>query len=67
MLFMWMDLAVVWINHTGRVVDVRLARRWRSFYVPKLPARYILEAHIDRIHDFQVGDQIEISSDQDGK
>lgn len=66
MLFMWMDLAVVWINHTGRVVDVRLARRWRFIYMPKLPACYILEAHVDRIHDFQVGDQVEINFDQAG-
>lgn len=67
MLFMWMDLAVVWINHTGRVVDVRLARRWRFIYMPKQPARYILEANVDRIHDFQVGDQVEINFDQAGK
>lgn len=67
MLFMWIDLTVVWVNRAGQVVDVRLARRWRSFYVPKLPASYVLEIHTDRIHDFQVGDQVEIRSNDVGK
>lgn len=54
-----MDLAVAWIDDTGEVVDVRLARRWRPIYVPKRPARYILEMAASRLKDFRIGDKVE--------
>lgn len=53
-----MDLAIVWINTEGDVVDLRLARRWRPIYVPEKPARYILEMAPERLEDFQVGDKV---------
>lgn len=37
MMFMWIDLAVIWLNSEGEVVDTRLARRWRLAYVPRRP------------------------------
>jgi uncharacterized membrane protein (UPF0127 family) len=55
----FIDLAVAWINEAGEVVDVRLARRWRPIYVPKRPARYILEMSPSRLNDFRVGDKVE--------
>ena len=60
MLAVFMDLAVVWINTDGDVVDLRLARRWRPIYVPQSPARYVLEMAPDRLADFQVGDKVRI-------
>lgn len=62
MAFMWIDLCVVWINSTGEVVDVKLARCWRPVYVPKQPARYILELDSSRLHDFMIGDQVIIEN-----
>jgi uncharacterized protein len=59
MLGVFIDLAVAWINDAGEVVDVRLARRWRPIYIPKLSARYILEMSPSRLNDFKVGDKIE--------
>lgn len=53
MLFVPFDLAVVWINSAGRVVDKVRARPWRPFYGPSAPARFILETHpdfLDRIN-----------------
>ena len=58
MLAVWMDLAVVWINSNGRVVDTRLAKRWRPAYVPRKPARYVLEMAPERLDDFKIGDQV---------
>jgi len=58
MLFVWMDLAVVWINSAGKVVDLCLARRWRPAYIPKKPARYVLEMTPARLQDFKIGDDI---------
>jgi uncharacterized membrane protein (UPF0127 family) len=59
MLFVWMDLAVVWINSAGEVVDVRLARHWSLVYVPQCPARYVLETAPARLDEFRVGDRIQ--------
>jgi uncharacterized membrane protein (UPF0127 family) len=59
MLFVFMDLAVVWINSRNVVADIVLARAWRPFYAPRQPARYILEIHPDRIGEFKIGDRIE--------
>lgn len=56
MLFMNFDIAVVWIDHEYRVVDVRLAKRWRPAYIPAKPAQYILETHPDQLKNFQTGD-----------
>ncbi len=59
MFFVFMDLAVVWINSEKVVADVTLARTWRPFYAPRRPARYILEIHPDRLQEFRTGDRIE--------
>lgn len=60
MLFMWMDLAVVWINSSFRVVDTRLARRWRLAYFSRAPARYVLEMSPENLDYFKIGDQVVI-------
>jgi uncharacterized membrane protein (UPF0127 family) len=59
MLFVFMDLAVIWINTEKVVVDTILARAWKPAYVPKQPARYILEIHPDRLNEFKIGDRVE--------
>ena len=60
MLFMCIDLAVVWINSTYQVVDVKYARRWRLIYTPKSPAKYVLELPAERLEEFHIGDQLQI-------
>lgn len=64
MLFMAMDLAVVWINKKLEVVDVCLAQRWRPAYIPKKPACYVLETHPDRLADFNIGDKVRFDEAQ---
>lgn len=61
MFMMWMDLTIVWINAQHQVVDVRPAYRWKSVLVPQAPASYVLELPIERLPDFQIGDEIKIS------
>ncbi len=58
MMFMWMDLAVIWINSELKVVDTVLARRWKLAYLPKQPAKYVLEAPVTCLPDFNIGDQV---------
>ncbi len=58
MMFMWMDLAVIWINSELQVVDIVLARRWKLAYLPKQPAKYVLETGVHRLNDFCIGDKV---------
>lgn len=58
MLFMRTDLAVVWLDGEGVVVDVCLARRWHPAYFPARPAREVLELSPARLGDFSVGDRL---------
>jgi uncharacterized membrane protein (UPF0127 family) len=58
MFFMNFDIAAIWINDRYKVVDKQIARRWRPYYAPSQPARFILELHPSRIEDFNIGDQI---------
>jgi uncharacterized membrane protein (UPF0127 family) len=59
MLFMFIDLAVVWINTAYQVVDIKYARRWRLMYAPQSPAKYVLELPAKRFEEFQIGDQLQ--------
>ena len=65
MMFMRIDLAVVWINRDFEVVDRVLARKWKLSYVPRLPARYVLETGVTRLNDFMVGDKVSFEEIQD--
>ena len=66
MLGVWMDLAVVWMNASQVVVDVRLARRWRPVYLPVQPARYVLEMAAEHQADFKIGDRIKFEETELG-
>ena len=58
MMFMWMDLGVIWINHEFVVVDQVLARRWKLAYFPKTAARYVLETGVSHLSDYKIGDRV---------
>ena len=60
MFFVFMDLAVIWINSENLVVDMVLARAWHPIYIPHAPARFILEIHPARLGEYQIGDKIEL-------
>mgnify|MGYP005642693237 CR=1 FL=1 len=62
MMFMNYNIAAIWINSQMEVVDVQLAKRWHLSYVPKAPASFILETHLDRIYDFIIGDILQFES-----
>lgn len=58
MLGMRFDLTVVWLDEAHRVVDVRLARRWRSVCVPRRAARYVMELPALWYDAFRSGDEV---------
>jgi uncharacterized protein len=59
MMFMWMDLAVIWINNEYVVVDLILARRWKLAYIPKAEARYVLETNESHLAEYKIGDKVQ--------
>ena len=60
MMFMWMDLAVIWINSEHYVVDMILAKRWKLAYLPKQPAKFVLETDVSNLDSFNIGDLVRI-------
>lgn len=53
MLFVTFPIAAIWLDNTFSVVDSVLACPWHLIYLPRGPARYVLEATpelLDRIH-----------------
>ena len=70
MMFMRIDLAVIWINSDFKVVDRVLARRWKLAYFPKSAARYVLETGTSHIDEFNIGDKVsfeDVSLEYNGK
>jgi uncharacterized membrane protein (UPF0127 family) len=59
MLFVPFDLAVFWISTEMEIVDKVLAKRWRPFYIPARPARFILEVHPELLAQYETGQEVE--------
>lgn len=55
---MLFDLSIVWVNEAMEVVDVRLAYAWKSIFIPRRSARYVIECSADRHEDFHIGDKL---------
>lgn len=60
MMFMNYDITVLWLDRDLMVVDKVLAKKWKMYYAPQVPAQYILEIHPDRFDDFEIGDKFEV-------
>ena len=62
MLFVFMNLGIVWVNGSGLVVDTVVARPWRPSYLPQHPARYVIEATPEILQEVQPGDSVQFLS-----
>jgi uncharacterized membrane protein (UPF0127 family) len=58
MLFVGMDLGVVWLDANFKVVDMIIAKSWKPAYFPRVPAKYTVEIHPDRSIEFKLGDKV---------
>ena len=58
MLFMNYDITVLWLDKNMNIVDKALAKRWRPMYVPKKPAKYVIELNQACFSKFSIGDQL---------
>ena len=58
MMFVFVPIASIWINSAGTVVDCRLAKPFRPIYIPRAPARYVLEGPPELLQLLHPGDQV---------
>lgn len=58
MFFMRFPIAVFWVNNDMYLVAKVLAKPWRPFYAPSVPARYVIETHASNLELLDVGDKI---------
>ena len=58
MLFVFFPVAAIWLDRNGRVVDTQLARPFRLFYAPSVPAQDVLEGPPTLLRQVQIGDQL---------
>ena len=63
MMFMFMDIAVVWLDSSGRVVDKQRAKPWRLAYVPKDAAQYYIEARPELLERVEIGDVLQFDEE----
>lgn len=56
-------LALVWLDPELRVVEVRLARPWRTVAVPRRAVQHLLELPASRLSHFHLGDRLTLSPD----
>lgn len=58
MFFMNFDIAVIWADKNGVVVDKKIAKRWRPAYAPAKKAQYYIEANTILFDQVAVGDKL---------
>lgn len=58
MFFMFMSIAVVWLDKDGVVVDKTFAKPWRPAYSPQAPAMYYIEATPSLLERVEIGDKL---------
>jgi uncharacterized membrane protein (UPF0127 family) len=58
MLFVFFPLALVWLDAKRQVVDVRLAKPFHPFYLPRQAAQYLIEGTPELLDRVRLGDRI---------
>jgi hypothetical protein len=58
MFFVFFPIAAIWLDRNGQVIDAQLARPFRPLYIPRAPARDVLEGTPALLEQVQIGDQI---------
>ena len=58
MFFVFFEIAVVWLDSSGIVVDKKLAKPWRPAYAPAKAAQYFIEANPSLLERVNIGDKL---------
>jgi uncharacterized membrane protein (UPF0127 family) len=60
MLFVVHPLDILFLNEEYKVVDKVSLKAWIPSYIPKAPAKYIVESSKNSFKDVQLGDELKI-------
>jgi uncharacterized membrane protein (UPF0127 family) len=60
MFCVFFPIAAIWLDPNGQVVDAQLARPFRPLYVPRAPARDILEGPPALLEQVRIGDKLRL-------
>jgi uncharacterized membrane protein (UPF0127 family) len=60
MLFVFFPITAIWLDGSGRVVDVRLAHPFWPWYVPRAAARDVLEGPPELLARISVGESVRL-------
>jgi uncharacterized membrane protein (UPF0127 family) len=60
MFLVFCPIAAIWLDRNGQVVDAQLARPFRPLYIPRAPARDVLEGPPALLEQVQIGDQLRL-------
>ena len=63
MLFMRFDIGVIWLSRDLKVLDKKIAKKWRPAYFSRLPAQYVIELHPSQLENFSIGDKLIIHNE----
>ena len=58
MMFMNYDITVLWLDRQMVIVDKVLARKWVPIYIPKKPAKYVVELHHSKFSEYSIGEKL---------
>ena len=58
MFFVFFPIAAIWLDQDGEIVDAQLARPFRPLYVPRAPARDVLEGSPALLEQVRIGDTL---------
>lgn len=58
MFFVFFPIAAIWLDQNGQVVDAQLARPFHPLYVPRAPARDVLEGTPALLRRVRIGDKL---------
>ena len=60
MFFVFFPIAAIWLDRNGQVIDAQLARPFRPLYIPRAPARDVLEGPPALLKQVQIGDRLRL-------
>ncbi len=60
MFFVFFPIAAIWLDEDGYVVDTRLARPFFPLYIPRAPARDVLEGPPSLLDQVHIGDKLRL-------
>lgn len=60
MYFVFSPLQIIFVNTKFKVVDKVTLKPWKSTYIPKAPAKYVIEGEVGTFDKIKVGDKVSI-------